>query len=134
MQDYEFSVLVTLYLFGKKLQALVKKHNNDVMSQSIILRLVSMKPCCVSDLASLLSIKVSAATSKVVELERQGYVVRRDAEDKRSHMIQITDAGKRQLQCIKQSMSGGSHGHTIGLSKEEAQMIETLVGRIRLEN
>ena len=133
MQDYEFSVLVTLYLFGKRLQALVKKHNTDVMSQSIILRLVCLKPCSVSDLASMLSIKVSAATSKVLELEKLGFVIRSEAKDKRSHMIEVTPKGKEQLQCIKQSMSGGSHGHSLGLTHEQALEIESLVGRIRLE-
>lgn len=133
MKDYEFSVLVTLYLFGKKLQALVKTHNNDVMSQSIILRLVTLKPQTITDIAFLLSIKVSAATSKIFELEKSGYVKRIEAADKRSHVIKITQAGKKQLQYIKKSMSGRSAGHTLGLSKDEARLLETMVGRIRLE-
>lgn len=133
MQDYEFSVLVKLYLFGKKLQALVKTHNSDVMSQSIILRLVSMKWQSVSDIAELLSIKVSAATSKVTELEKLGYLRRVESADKRSHVIDITEDGKNQLCCIRKTMSGGENRHTLGLTKKQAQLVETLVDKIRLE-
>ncbi len=133
MQDYEFSLLVKLYLFGKKLQALVKTHNSDVMSQSIILRLVSMKRQSVSDIAELLSIKVSAATSKISELEKLGYLQRIESADKRAHVIDITEDGKNQLCCIKKTMSGGGGSHTLGLTNAQARLVETLVGKIRLE-
>ena len=134
MLDYEFSVLMKLYLFGRKLHALVKKHNSDIMSQVILLRLVSLKRQSVSEIAQIMSIKVSAATEKIHVLEHMGFL--RQAEsggDKRSHMIDITEKGKQELMRIKQSMSHKSGGLTIGISEAEAEVLSHLLDRIRLE-
>ncbi len=132
MKEYEFSLLVTLYLFGKKLQALAKNHNSDVMSLSIILFLISLKRQSVSDIAEILSIKISAATTKICELEHLGYLRRSASEDRRSHMIDITALGKKQLVKSKQSMVRSDGHATLGITKAEALQIESLVNRIRL--
>lgn len=126
MRDYEFSVLVKLYLFGKKLQALVKNHNSDVMSQCVILRLVNIAPQQVSDIADIFSIKVSAATSKISEMEKLGLLVRKPSLDKRSHMVEITPKGKR--------MSNTLISHSIGITKAEATKLEALIEKIKLEH
>ncbi len=133
MQDYEFSVLIKLYLFGKKLQALAKSHNSDLMSQCVILRVVNAMEQQVSDIAEIFSIKVSAATSKILEMEKMGFLLRKPAQDKRSHVVTITEKGKAALQRMMVDMSERSSGHTIGLTKHEAKNLETLISRIRLE-
>jgi DNA-binding MarR family transcriptional regulator len=133
MEDYQFSVLVKLYLFGKKLQALAKRHNSDKMSQCIILRLASQKPQSISDIAYLLSIKVSAMTSKIVEMEKHGLLTRSLADDKRSHWVKITAKGKKTLDTLKTAMSNRSGGSWFNLTKLQAKTLETLVDRIRLE-
>lgn len=133
MEDYQFSVLVKLYLIGKKLQALAKKHNSDKMSQSIILRLASQNPQSVSCIAELLSIKVSAATSKIVEMEKQGLLTRSLTDDKRSHIVAITQKGKKALLRLKTAMSNRSGGSWFCLTKPQAKTLEKLIDRIRLE-
>jgi DNA-binding MarR family transcriptional regulator len=126
-------VLVKLYLIGKKLQALAKKHNSDRMSQSIILRLVSQNPQSVSDIASLLSLKVSAATSKIVEMEKQGLLTRSLTADKRSHKVTITAKGGKALCSVKTAMSKRSGGSWFCLTRRQACILEKLIDRIRLE-
>lgn len=133
MQDYEFSVLIKLYLFGKKLQAIAKNHNSDLMSQSIILRMVNFAPQRVGDIAEIFSIKVSAATTKICDMEKKGLLMRKLAQDKRSHLVEITEKGKKQLKSMLVVMSARSSGHTIGLTASEATMLEKLISRIRLE-
>jgi DNA-binding MarR family transcriptional regulator len=130
MQDYQFCVLMKLYLFGKKLQALVKKHNSDKLSQSIILRLVSHAPQSVSDIADVFSIKISAATSKIVEMEHEGLLIRSFVPDKRSHMVTITTEGKKMLNEMKEKFHKGSW---FCLTKIQARTLTDLVDRIRLE-
>lgn len=133
MEDYQFSVLMKLYLFGKKLQALAKSHNSDRMSQTIILRLAGLKPQSVSDIAELLSIKVSAATSKVVEMEKLGLIRRSLSADKRSHVVIITPKGKKTLETIQIAMSGTSGRTWFCLTRRQSCLLEQLVDRIRLE-
>jgi DNA-binding MarR family transcriptional regulator len=133
MKDYQFSVLVKLYLFGKKLQALAKKHNSDRFSQSIILRLASQKKHTVTEVADLLSIKVSAATSKVIDMEESGLLIRSLTKDKRSHVIAITKKGKKTLLALKNIMSEKPGGTWFCLTKPQACVLEKLVDRIRLE-
>jgi DNA-binding MarR family transcriptional regulator len=133
MNNYQFSVLVKLYLFGKKLQALAKKHNSDRFSQGIILRLASQKKHTVTEVADLFSIKVSAATSKVVEMEKSGLLTRSLMKDKRSHVIEITPSGRKTLLALKNIMSEKSGGTWFCLTKIQALTLEKLIDRIRLE-
>jgi DNA-binding MarR family transcriptional regulator len=133
MQDYQLSVLLKLYVFGKKLQALVKKHNSDLMSQTMILRMVEDAPLSVSELADALSIKVSAATSKIAEMERLDLLSRSHAKDKRSHIVAITQKGKHTLSDFKKHMSAAYCGDWFGLTKQEAETLLSYVDRIRLE-
>ncbi len=133
MQDYQYSVLSKLYLFGKKLQAAVKKHNSDLMGQMIILRMAESSSPSISDIADILCIKVSAMTSKVAEMEHAGLLSRSVSKDKRSHTIGITPKGKTLLAEAKKSMGTTSHGDWFGLTKEEARTLESLIGKIHLE-
>lgn len=133
MEDYQFSCLMKLYLFGKKLQAIAKKHNSDRLSQTIILRLVNQKPQTVSHIAELLSIKVSAATSRVAEMEKMGLLSRSHDGDRRSHVVAITPAGEQAIAALKKAMSGKSGGHWFCLTRRQAKTLEALVDRIRLE-
>jgi DNA-binding MarR family transcriptional regulator len=133
MLDYEFSLLVKLYLIGKKLQAAAKKHNSDLFSQTIILWLASSCPLTISDIAYKLSIKVSAATSKILEMEQNGFLLRRKTGDRRSHVVELTDKGKKALTAVKKIIANKYKGVTIGLSKEDVMRLESLLHHIKLE-
>lgn len=133
MRDYEFTVLLRLYLFGKKLQALLKKHNNDRLSQYIILRLASEHITSVSDISEILTIKISATMTKISDMEKKGLITRVFVQDRREHSIKITSKGKKMLLKIKEDISVQSHGHSIGLTKKEAETLVLLVDQIRLE-
>ena len=132
MQDYQFSALLKLYLFGKKLQALINTHNIDELGQYVVLRLVSEKPHTVSDLAQTLSIKISAATSKIAEMEKAGLISRRAQGDKRAHAVVLTKKGKTVFETMRKNMFEQSAGYDLGLTKPEAQTLETLIDQIHL--
>jgi DNA-binding MarR family transcriptional regulator len=134
MKNNNFRILFKLYLLGKKLEALGKKHNIDQMSQSIILGLVAYHPQPVNTLAQTLSIKLSAATSKIRVMEKAGLLERLKAHDKREHVVAITALGKQTLVDIKMQITARCRHCSIGLSEDEAHQVEILLDKIRLED
>jgi DNA-binding MarR family transcriptional regulator len=133
MKDFQFSVLSKLYLFGKRLHSLAKTHNSDQMGQHILLHLIADRPYTISEIAEVMSIKISAATSKVTEMESAGYLKRNRSADKRSHTVSITAKGRALLARTEKRIEKLSVRPWFGLNKKECLVLESLLRRIRLE-
>lgn len=133
MQEFQFSLLFKLYRFGKRLAALAKLHNSDQLGKIIILRLAAEEPVSVSRVTDLLSIKVSAATTRILEMEKEGLLARVPDEDRRSHTVAATAKGRAKLAASKREFMKKYTGLSIGLTPEEAATLAHLIDKIRLE-
>jgi DNA-binding MarR family transcriptional regulator len=60
--------------------------------------LAELGPTKAGDLAALLGVKAPAASALIDALEKRGYLEREiDADDRRVHLISLTDTGSREL-------------------------------------
>ena len=82
-------------------------------------------------LARRIYINKSNVTRHLTALERDGFIERRQSEaDRRVSLVYPTDRAYETLPAIKQTMREWNTYLTEGLSKEEIDTMQTLIGRI----
>jgi DNA-binding MarR family transcriptional regulator len=134
MQDIHYKMFLKLYIFGKKIQSLIKKHNLDLMSQGIILMILAKDSATVTQLADKLGIKVSAMSTRINVMEQAGLLKRIKSHDKRSNIATITALGKKEAENLKKSMQERCQGLKLGISTTDAQTLIILLNKINLDN
>jgi DNA-binding MarR family transcriptional regulator len=76
----------------------------DTSSAAVLARLGELGPLRLSTLAAALCLDISTVSRQVPVLERQGWVTRkRDPEDQRAQLLQLTDAGRAVLEGVRRS-------------------------------
>jgi DNA-binding MarR family transcriptional regulator len=133
MQEYHLQLFLKLYLIGKKIQALIKRHNMDVLSQGIILFMLSNETLRVSDIAERLGVKLSAMSSRINQMQKDKLLERVHSQDNRTNMATITDKGKNTLKEFKQNMKMRCYGRNLNITKTEAILLTKLLDQIKLE-
>jgi DNA-binding MarR family transcriptional regulator len=133
MQDYHLQLFLKLYLIGKKIQALIKRHNLDILSQWIILWMLSGQTLTVSELADRLGVKLSAMSSRINQMQKDGLLERVKARDNRTNMAAITEKGKIMLKKFNSDMKIRCHGRNLNISKDEAVIVTGLLEKINME-
>jgi DNA-binding MarR family transcriptional regulator len=134
MHDYHFKLFVKLYLVGKQIQGLIKKHNTDLLSQWVILTFLSSHPQTASELSEQLGIKISAMSSRINQMEAAGLLKRISGHDKRSNIAQITEQGTALLTSFRNKMKQRCATRPLPLSKKDTEQLVSLLSAIKLED
>jgi DNA-binding MarR family transcriptional regulator len=134
MHDYHFKLFIKLYLVGKQIQSLIKKHNTDLLSQWIILTFLSTHPQTASELSDQLGIKISAMSSRINHMEDAGLLKRIAGGDKRSNIAEITPQGTELLTTFRHKMKQRYSTRSLPLSKKQTEQLLTLLSAIKLED
>lgn len=87
------NLLIDLYLFGRRIRSIAKKHNEDKILTAAILSLCADRRLSVSSLAALLSSKVSAVSEKIIALEIDKLVKKKHGANRREMTLELTSRG-----------------------------------------
>jgi DNA-binding MarR family transcriptional regulator len=134
MQEIHYKLFLKLYIFGKKIQSLIKTHNLDLLSQGIILMILAKDSASVTELADKLGLKISAMSTRINIMEQAGLLKRVKGDDKRSNIATITALGKKEAEKLKKSMQERCQGMKLGISATDAQTLLILLNKINLDN
>ena len=129
----KLTLLYLLYQAGKHIESMAKTHKGDEANQAMILAYVAKKPATISDIAEFAGIRVSAATTKVLALERLGLLARAAGGDKRSHQVVLTNKGKQRIDMIERHMEQKMEGVQLGITKASVRQMIAALRRIRWE-
>jgi DNA-binding MarR family transcriptional regulator len=132
MHDYHFKLFIKLYIVGKQIQSLVKKHNTDLLSQGIILTFLSTHPQTASELAEKLGIKISAMSTRINHMEKAGLLKRVIGKDKRENAAKITPKGQTLLAVFTKEMKSRCSPRPLRLTKKETEQLLSLLSAIKL--
>lgn len=78
-----------------------------------------------------LMLSSAGITSRLDRLERRGYVKRkRDPEDRRGVLVELTDAGREILDQAVKANTGGEKELTVSLSKQEQKVLAALLKKL----
>lgn len=99
-----------------------------------ILMLLGKEPCQFRDLVNRLGVEAPAVSRKVHDLEAAGLIMRRPAQDRRVHLLALSDSGRAAADSIKsarrdmlsQVLSGWTAGDRRQLSELLIRLSEDL--------
>ena len=101
-------------------------------SEYILMREVSETKSDLTSIREYLSITKSAVSQMLRSLERKGYLTRRiDLRNRRSIVVELTDAGRAVLQEKAEEFSTRYEGITNGMHEREIKQIIKLIDRIQ---
>ncbi len=98
---------------------------------STLVRLHHAGPTSQQDLLDILSIDASALVAILNDLERDGLASRRrDAADRRRHIVEITEAGRAAVAAVESSIAAVEREAFAGFSPGELEALHGLLTRI----
>ncbi len=122
-------------VLGHLIRRLRTQHRFSLSQGSVLGRLDREGPQCASGLASAERVRPQSMGQTVAELEEQGLVERRaDPDDGRRALIELTEAGRVELQEVRGRREGWlAEAIAENLSDEERRVLEQavpLLGRL----
>jgi DNA-binding MarR family transcriptional regulator len=102
----------------------------DFSAFPTLARVASWGPLRTSELAERMGLDVSTVSRRIADLEQAGLVDRApDPDDRRAHLLQITGAGTRLVERMRQVRSGLLEEALGGWSTEQIQELADVLGR-----
>jgi len=77
----QIDLLFTLYFVGRKVKSEYRHRNEDKMLDAAILHLLHKRAYTLSELAKKLYSKLSSVSEKLTQMEKEGYIMRKDKKD-----------------------------------------------------
>lgn len=100
--------------------------------QYVALTLLDLRcPTSQHDVAGVLHLDPANVVGLLNELEQAGYVVRRrDAEDRRRHIVEVTPAGRRIIERAEEALAAVDDQLLRALSPDERETFSALLERV----
>jgi len=133
MKDLHFEALIRLYLLGKNIKSLAKRHNHDQINLAFVLWQLQKEALSISQLAKLSGIKPSAMSEKIRFMEKEKLIQELKTDDRRKRIFILTDKGFKRWNQIKEKISTKCDQHCVGLSLDETKKLLSILGKINLE-
>lgn len=133
MSDIQFETLIRLYLIGKKIKSIAKKHNYDQVSRAIVLWQLKKNAYSISELAKLVGIKPSAMSEKIRLMEEARLIREVQTSDARKRSFTLTEDGESKWYELKEKITVKYNRHCLGLTKTETHQLLNMLGKINLE-
>lgn len=120
-------------VLGQLLRRLRSEHRFSLSHGAVLGRLDREGPRSVSELASAERIRPQSMAQTVAELEADGLVSRRrDADDRRRALVELTEAGRVVLASDRRHREGWlAEAIADGLSEDEQRLLGEAVGLLR---
>jgi len=133
IKEQHIKVFLKLYIFGRKVKAMMKKHNRDQVQRSIMLETIKEKPMPIGVLGRMLGIKASTMTEKIKSMKSEGLVDSIIGEDARVRMLKLTKKGLRRTEMIEKQMQEEMSRVEMNLSDEELKQLNQILDKINWE-
>jgi len=133
-QKAMLNIMYTSYWAKTKVSAGLKKHGLTTEQFNVMRILKGKYPqaMCVKDIASRMIEKSSNVPRIIDRMILKEIAVRtQSAEDRRETLVELTDTGLRVLEKANSDMS--KVHNSMGLSEEDAQLLNDLLERLRIE-
>lgn len=134
MKDLHLEALIRLYLLGKNIKSLVKRHNHDQINLAFVLWQLQKESLSISELAKLSGIKPSAMSEKIRSMKHEKLIQEIKTNDKRKKSFFLTTKGLKRWNELKNKISSKSKQHCLGLSLDDTQKLLSILGKINLES
>jgi DNA-binding MarR family transcriptional regulator len=115
------------------LDAQLRRAGTVTLGTGNVLRVVaSTTPCRVQDVADALQISVGGASQAVDRAERGGYCVRvPNPDDRRSSVLELTDAGRDALSRSRSLVTGGVREFLSTLPADDVEAFGRILAELR---
>ena len=130
MDTKKIDTIFQFYRLGRKIKSSVKEHNNDKMLQGATLHYLENNTASVGEIADFLSIKMSAVSEKLMQLEQLGLIKKTLGGDSRKRKISLTPKGKKNIAKIKTTMKTSCMKALDTLSKKEMNDLLDILKKI----
>lgn len=118
-------------LFSKSLNTHLIDHGLYVSQWSILFCLHHFGTMTQTDIWKYLNVEAPTITRSLAKMEKNGWVTRRQGEDKRERLIELTDEAKSKFSMIKQSVTKMEDQLLADLSKNEKEQLYHLLNKIK---
>jgi len=130
MDTKKIDTIFQFYRLGRKIKSSVKEHNHDKMLQGATLHFLESNTASVGEIADFLSIKMSAVSEKLVQLEQLGLIKKTLGGDSRKRKISLTPKGKKTITKIKGTMKTCCMNALDILTKKEMSDLQKILEKI----
>ncbi|EQB37696.1 hypothetical protein M948_03835 [Virgibacillus sp. CM-4] len=126
-----------LHLLNQRFRYLTKEMNNRLSDHglyasqwSIIFSIQRFGPMTQTDIWKYLNIEAPTVTRTLSRLEKGSWIVRRQGEDKRERVIELTDYAKQNFSVVQETMDTFDEDMVTHLSPEERNHLYRLLEKL----
>lgn len=127
-----------LHLLNQQTRFLAKELNNCLSEHglyasqwSIIFCIERFGPMTQTALWKYLNVEAPTITRTLSRMEKGGWVKRKQGNDKREHVIELTEDAKQKFIVVRQSIDEFEEKTLENLSSEEKEQLQTLLHKLR---
>lgn len=118
-------------LFSKSLNIHLIDYGLYSSQWSILFCLYNFGTMTQTEIWKYLNVEAPTVTRSLAKMEKNGWVTRRQGEDKRERLIELTDEAKRKFSTIKQSVMQMEDQLLANLTNNEKEQLYYLLNKIK---
>ncbi len=118
-------------LFSKSLNTHLIDHGLYTSQWSILFCLYHFGTMTQTQIWKYLNVEAPTVTRSLGRMEKNGWITRRQGEDKRERLIELTDEAKRKFFTLKQSVTKMEDQLLASLTKNEKEQLYYLLNKIK---
>jgi|SRR5690625_130066 len=118
-------------LFSKSLNVHLIDHGLYSSQWSILFCLYHFGTMTQTEIWKYLNVEAPTVTRSLTKMEKNGWVIRKQGEDKRERLIELTDEAKRKFTTIKQSVTKMEDQLLANLTNNEKEQLYYLLNKIK---
>ena len=117
-------------LLAKEVNYRLNDHGLYASQWSIIFCIDRFGPMTQTAIWKYLNVEAPTVTRTLSRMEKTGWIVRKQGNDKRERMIELTEAARQKFTNVRQTMDQLEHEMLASLSLEEKDQLQYLLGKI----
>lgn len=126
-----------LHLLNQQTRFLAKEVNNRLSDHglyasqwSIIFCIERFGPMTQTAIWKYLNVEAPTVTRTLSRMEKNGWIVRKQGNDKRERVIELTEEAEQKFLAVRQTMDKFEQDILVDLSTEEKQQLQLLLRKI----
>lgn len=118
-------------LFSKSINTHLIDHGLYASQWSILFCLYHFGTMTQTQIWKYLNVEAPTVTRSLAKMEKNGWITRRQGEDKRERLIELTDEAKSKFSTIKQSVTEMENQLLVNLTMDEKKQLYDLLNKIQ---
>ncbi|WP_028784657.1 MarR family winged helix-turn-helix transcriptional regulator [Thalassobacillus devorans] len=128
------------HLLNQRVRLITKEMNNILSGHglyhsqwSIIFCLDQFGPMTQTAIWKYLHVEAPTVTRTISRMEKNGWIIRKQGEDKRERVIELTDAAKEKFTAVNKAVEQVEQEMAQPLSGEEVQQLQYLLKKLAIK-